>query len=259
MKPGTEIRWVLEGFEPDTIPMTRLAEYMTELAKLFGEEEHVRFVQIEDNCVAVVSKVLASGSFSRVERGLRGVGEGNAPPAKLTAYRRINEMLDEDHGYAYAKRGSAILLRFPGVTRTAPEVLTIDGVATVTGYLYHWSEDADGWIGLRLRQQSQPYARCYAPKHVGEQLRGFLSSTVRLTGKGKWVRTANGDWSVTDLQVTDGVQLKDVSLREATDALRAIKGRWRSDPLKRQAEFDRKMKGMKLQTKKPPKKTSKKA
>ena len=218
--------------------MVRLAEYMTELAKLLGEEEHVRFVRVEDNCVAVVNKVLAPGSLSRIEKGLRGVGEGNAPPGKLTAFKRINEMLEEDGKHAYAKRGSAIILRFPGVTKTAPDVLTIDGVATVTGYLYHWSEDADGWISLRLRQQSQPYARCYAPKQVGETLRGLLSSTVRLTGKGKWVRSLKGEWSVTDLEVAHGIQLKDASLREATNALRAIKGKWRSDPLQRNAELD---------------------
>lgn len=238
MRQGTEIRWVMEGFEPDTIPMNRLAEYMTELSKLFGEEEHVRFVRVEDNCVAVVNKVVAPGSFSRIAKGLEGVANGSAPPVKLTAYGRINEMLNEDGGYAYAKRGSAIILRFPGVTKIAPEVLTIAGVATVTGYLYHWSEDADGWISLRLRQQSQPYARCYAPKHVGEHLRSFLSSTVRLTGKGTWVRSAKGEWSVTDLEVAHAIQLKDVSLREATNALRAIKGKWRNDSLKRNAELD---------------------
>ena len=57
MEYGSEYRWVLEGFTPATIPMTRLAEYMQQLGKLLGSEAAVHFVRVEDGSVAMVSKV----------------------------------------------------------------------------------------------------------------------------------------------------------------------------------------------------------
>jgi hypothetical protein len=228
----------MEGYEPDTIPMSRLAEYMAELANLFGEEEHVHFARVEDNCVAVISRVVGPVALGRIENGLRRVENGQAGQAREAAYRRLNDMLADDGSRAYIKRGSAIILRFPGAPAEDVRALTIEGVATVTGYLYYLSEEANGTINLRVRQPSHPYVRCTAPHDVGASLKELLFSTVRLSGKGRWVRSTDGVWTVSDLQVARGVGVKDVSVREAINALRKIKGRWDRDPLGRHAKLN---------------------
>lgn len=238
MQRGTELRWVVEGFDPDTIPFVRLALYMTELAKLFGEDDAVRFVRLENNCVAVVNRVVKTGALSRLEAGLRRVGTGNASKEKETAYRHINDMLAEDRTRAYIKRGSAIILRFPGIGQPVDEVIALEGVATLTGYLYHLSENPDGLLSVRVRQTGQIYARCVAPNAIGPELKDYLFSTVRLTGKGRWVRSSEGVWSVSDLTVTGVRQLKDSTPREAFEELRRVKANWSSDPLGRQARLN---------------------
>lgn len=231
MHQGPELRWVLEGFTPETIPFARLTEYMTELAKLFGEQDAVRFLRVEDNCVAVVNKVVKPGSLSKIENRLRLVRDSHPVASRNEPYDRINTMLSEDKGRAYIKRGSAIILRFPGLPEPAADEVYIEGVATVSGYLYYLSETRAGEISIRIRQHEKPMARCVAPASLSADLKKLLFSSVRLTGKGQWKRDGDGNWSVTDLLVAKGVEIKDCSVRQAINELRSINASWDDDAL----------------------------
>jgi hypothetical protein len=37
----------IDAFTPDTLPMARLAEYLSALAKLLGHQEHTHFVRVD--------------------------------------------------------------------------------------------------------------------------------------------------------------------------------------------------------------------
>lgn len=39
-------RFVVDALSPDRVPMARLAEYIADLARLFGYKEHVHFVRV---------------------------------------------------------------------------------------------------------------------------------------------------------------------------------------------------------------------
>ena len=54
---GCEYRFTIDAFTPDTLPMSRLAEYMANLARLLGEVECVHFVRLEGGSTAVVHSV----------------------------------------------------------------------------------------------------------------------------------------------------------------------------------------------------------
>ena len=47
MKEQHEYRFVIDACNPDTLPMSRLAEYMGELARLLGSPDQVHFVRLE--------------------------------------------------------------------------------------------------------------------------------------------------------------------------------------------------------------------
>ena len=46
MRDACEYRFVIDAHTPDTLPMSRLAEYMAALARLFGNAKQVHFVAL---------------------------------------------------------------------------------------------------------------------------------------------------------------------------------------------------------------------
>jgi len=47
MPTGRELlEFVIDAYSPETLPMSRLAEYMAQLATLLGEKDHVHFVEL---------------------------------------------------------------------------------------------------------------------------------------------------------------------------------------------------------------------
>lgn len=66
--PRRRYRFVIdESFTPDTLPMWRLAEYMTDMADLLGEKSYVHFVQIEGGSTVLVQDVEHEAYPVRVE------------------------------------------------------------------------------------------------------------------------------------------------------------------------------------------------
>ena len=57
MSKGGEYRFRIDGFTPDTLPMARLAEYIADLAVIFGEKELVHFVGIEKGSAILIQKI----------------------------------------------------------------------------------------------------------------------------------------------------------------------------------------------------------
>ena len=214
-KPNAdELRWVLEGFTPDTLPMARLAEYMEQLAKLYGHDEAVHFERLEDNCVAVISRVDLGPERAKVGSRVRAVGSKSAAPDAMRAFENINRMLGEDEKTARLKLGSAIIIRFPGIVPDEPKELTIEDAATISGYLYYLSEDDEGKVHLRIRPSSGNVVMCQAKDGVGKNLRAYLFSDVRVSGKGTWVRSFNGDWNLKNLEVSEASILDQTDLKK---------------------------------------------
>ena len=56
--PGTgEYLFKIEAFTPETMPMARLAKYLTELAAILGESKSVHLIRIESGSTALVHKI----------------------------------------------------------------------------------------------------------------------------------------------------------------------------------------------------------
>jgi len=51
-KSGGEYRFKIDAYTPDTMPMSRLAEYMRELSEMLGEPSAVHFERLEPGSTA---------------------------------------------------------------------------------------------------------------------------------------------------------------------------------------------------------------
>ena len=121
---GVGFRLKIDAFTPATIPMARLSEYMTALAELLGEPEHVHFNRLTPGSLNVNLRVDWEAA-PKVRARADAVREGTALTDAMNAYRTINKMLREDNGTGGFKqdkeRGKIFVFPWPrrGAGQTA--------------------------------------------------------------------------------------------------------------------------------------------
>src|SRR5262245_19291571 len=95
MKP-IEYKFKIDAWTPETLPMKRLAQYMTELATIYGSQESIHFVRLEKGSAAVVKRVEFE-SIPKVKERLEGIKHRDAPQDAIEAYSTLDQMLAEDN------------------------------------------------------------------------------------------------------------------------------------------------------------------
>lgn len=134
-------------------------------------------------------------------------------------------MEDNAVGVLREKRTTAVVLRFPG--RLEPEEKftavrqygSIDGVVNRIG-------GKDETIHVTLEIEGRQVSGCFTNRAVAKDLRHHLFDTVRLFGRGKWNRDADGNWALEDFKIEGFEPLKEVPLTQALDEIRSIPTEW---------------------------------
>jgi hypothetical protein len=126
-----EHRFRIDAFTPATLPMERLAEYMTEFAKLLGEAQHVHFVDVGEGSAILRARV-EPVAVPKVERRINAVRQGNGDASTIKILKSLDDMLANDNaiGQLLDEAGAEIIL-FQGRNRPKPLVfgpIRADGV-----------------------------------------------------------------------------------------------------------------------------------
>jgi hypothetical protein len=219
--------------------MARLADYLAELAVLFGNKAHVHFMKVRKGS-AVQEIMVDTPAEAEVTARLRLATNPDAPEDIARANWKINRMLREDNATGGLKiKGGAKILDFPG--RKTPlaeeavvyEVGELDGVVIKIG-------GKDETVPALLEGENGVYYRCNTTKDVARMLAGHLfGHPVRVTGRGKWRRTQEGVWELDTFDIKSFEALDETPLGDIVTTLRAVEGsEWNTmeDP---QAEFKR--------------------
>lgn len=83
------------GPSPDTLPMSRLAVYLAELARLMGNQDGVHLERIDSGSVAIVMSA-GQADIPFISPRIRGAAMGDAAGDGSGPWRKINEYLAED-------------------------------------------------------------------------------------------------------------------------------------------------------------------
>lgn len=234
MRVREEYRLHIDAYSIESIPMSRLAEYMAQLANLLGEKESVHFDRLQEGSVNLIATI-EEEAIPKVERRAEAVRFGNAPADALRAFADIDNMLADDNatGEIMSNKG-AIVIQFPGRNRPKPvrygpfwEHGSIDGELIRLG-------GKDKTVPVHLKD-GEVVHKCTSSVEMSKSLaKYYLNGILRVKGKGKWMREANGTWILEDFNI-DSFECLDASpLSEAVEKLRAVKGsKWSemSDPL----------------------------
>ncbi len=80
-------------------------------------------------------------------------------------------------------------------------------------------------IPIRLRNGDVTYRNCETNRVIARELGQHVCEPIRIHGTGRWMREADGTWTLRAFRVDHIDVLGKHSLREAVTALRAVRGR----------------------------------
>lgn len=239
MRQPQEYRFEIDAFTPDTMPMARLAEYMTDLAALLGHTHSVHFVRLEPGSTVLVQSV-AYEDVPKVEERLTAVRLQEGAPDAMRAFAALDQKLAKDNavGVLHGLK-EAVVIRFPGRERPAPvtygpinESGCLDGVLIRIG-------GKDATVPAHLQNEGMIY-QCNTSRQMARTLAPHLfGSVLRVYGEGRWIREEDGTWTMRRFNITRFEILDEHPLTQVVDRLRAIEGsEWKEmqAPL---AELDR--------------------
>jgi hypothetical protein len=222
-REGGEYRFRIGAYTPTKIPMQRLAEYMEHLALILGEPTQVHFGGLRRGSTVIVAKVAHEAEpkvHTRVAEVKRGVG----PVEARRAYTAANRMLREDNANA-SLRGGAIVLPFPGRDESQEQFAAVKQQGSVDGKVISVTGQ-DKTAHIMLMVEDEPVAGFFTTRALAKQLAKRWDEHVRLNGRGRWQRDAEGNWSLIDFKIESFEPLEDAPLSAALERLRAIPAEW---------------------------------
>ncbi|MDT7041506.1 hypothetical protein [Candidatus Nitronereus thalassa] len=225
MKKWREIRFTIDAYTPDTIPMARLVEYMGDLANMLGEEPYVHFDRLESGSIQLIQRVDYE-AFPKVQERMRKVGTLEGPQDAMKAYERINNRLRDDNGIgAVLEEGGAKIIQFPGRDTPQKEKFGpfreegfLDGIVIRIG-------GKRELVPVHLQSGDIIYEHCEATRNVARELGHYMfGQELRVKGTGKWSRNEDGEWLLETFKIDSFEELDSQPLSAVVAQLRNVKG-----------------------------------
>lgn len=230
--PRGELVFRIPEFDPLTLPMARLAEYISNLAVLYGEKDYVHLLRVTRGSAALVKKV-DSEAVDKVRLRVKTATEIPDSEANL-AYTRIDNLLFRDDATGAVYLGGAKILQFPGRKRAKTE--SIGPIAQqdfIDGQLIRLG-GKDETIPVHVRDEDGIIHPCTANIETASRLGPLYLKYVRVHGTAHWTRDETGQWERTFFRVENVEELDNRTLSEAVRELRAdSSSHWPHDALER--------------------------
>ena len=226
-------KFTIGAFNPETIPMSRLSEYMSDLAVLLGEPSSVHFSGIESGST-VLRVDVDTEAIPKVTRRVEQVNSGETPDEIKKHFDALDKRLEEDNATGSLAactdddEASALVVTFPGCERPKPidygvirERGTIEGVPFSIG-------GRDNTVHIQLLDGTKPYTGIDLSPELAIEIsdaKCLLRKAVRLHGEGRWQRNPEtGKWDLKQFKVDRFEILEDTPLTETVAELRRVKG-----------------------------------
>lgn len=209
MTTKEKLTFRIDTYTPDTIPMARLAEYLSSLAALYGSAEAVHFESVTKGS-AKLNVCIEEQAVSKVMCRLQSVNSASALEEVQKAYYELDNLLRADDAIgtiSTGKKGGKIL-DFPGRTIIPQEIVIISQPTTVDGVIIKIG-GKDATIPVHLRDQEGKVIRCEVrgEAYAKELSKYYLDKPIRAHGLGKWSRDPEGNWEIQLLTIQSHEEL----------------------------------------------------
>ena len=214
--------------------MSRLAEYMNDLAMLLGEKASVHFVRLDPGSTQLVHRI-DHEAVPKVEERLRRVKTGSGPSEAQRAAAEIDRRLAADNASGVLKEESgAEIIPFPGINRLVePEYGPFNEPGSIDGVIIRVGGQRQK-VPVHLETRTGFETHCETTRDIAKELgRLIYGPEVRCIGAGRWYRDGTGTWEMRKFTISAFSVLDGRPLAEVVAELRAIEGNgWRelADP-----------------------------
>lgn len=225
----TEYKFKIDVFSPTTIPMLRLGEYMSELAKLLANASNVHFARLEEGSCTVVSMVDWE-ALPKVRNRVQSVKRSEAANDANEANTRLNAMLREDNatGKLFEEKEDGALaevLHFPGREIPKPQrVGPFNQPATIKAQLYRIGGRDETAHAQLLDTAGRTWSGDLTQGQATEMAAAGLYRWFMVSGLARWIRAENNLWEVISFHIHDFKPLTEGSLEEDLKHIRSIEG-----------------------------------
>lgn len=212
------------GYTPKTISMERLAEYMTGLARMMGEEAYVHFDSVVEGSVALQARV-DEPAQPKVRERVQAVRSGSAPVEVRRHFDSLDDMLRRDNAYATLASDDDVVVPFPGRNRPEPVVFgPFRQRGRIDGEVYRIG-GKDTSKHVNIRSSRGDLSVLWATEAVARRLLPHRwAGILRFSGEGSWLRHGDGRWELKSFRIDDFEPLDGASLLEVVMRLRAVGG-----------------------------------
>jgi hypothetical protein len=206
--------------KPNEISMTRLLDYLTELATMLGNRNDVHFLKVEEGSteafVEVEEKVLPE-----VEKRVQDITAGNGTTEGRQALKSFLSFLAAD-GYTAGllnEERNTITEFFPPTEENRAygpfkQVGTLDGILLKVG-------GKDSSIPVQVLVDGKTEF-CTTDIETARKMGHLLQKPIRVYGDAIWIRTQTGKWELDDFYIVKFEELDSASLLDVVARLRAI-------------------------------------
>jgi hypothetical protein len=211
----------IEAYSPATIPMERLAKYMSALAALLGEADRVHFAGLDGGSTGILAQV-DNEARGRVIDRVQTARSSEESSKVRRPIDDINALLSEDNTDGKLLLDGAEIIEFPGRKRLHRMVGPIWKGTEVAGVLVRIG-GRDKTSHAQIENFEGKTWNCELTRDTASRLAPYLyGSPIRVYGDGRWVRLASGLWLLDQLKVKDFSPIEARSLAEEVNAIRAV-------------------------------------
>ena len=216
------LRFHIQGTTPETCPMDDLLSILKKLATVSGSKEHVHLLNVDDGSLTPVIGV-EEEKYEEVTLRVRDASRGKGRKESVDSYRELISQLERDNLKAELmdEETDEIIQEFYPKPEENKETF---GPFWQQGFLYGYLrrlEGSDSTDHATLVYDGGK-CNCEMSEAIGQRLSKFYRHTVKVYGKGHWLRHGDGKWELKRFVVEDFEELEDKSLIEVVERLRAI-------------------------------------
>lgn len=228
IKPPLIYEFRMKKSLPASLPMADLAQFLEQLAIVYGEPDHVHLRAVRKGSVKVFASVDPQAAEAVSQRiRTRGGSSTFRDETFERAVKRIDRLLYDrgDSGFIREHRSSgAELIYLPGIKAPLQQQVTVHENGTLDGRIIRVGGKPPT-IPVHIQSDSGEIYLCTSTVEMARKLAPHLyGGEVRVFGGGKWTREEDGRWVVTDFKINDFSVLGDTSLMDTIESMRQIEG-----------------------------------
>ena len=222
--------FTVPGYTPDTIPLDRLMEYLSQLIVILGQPSDLHLINIKRSSTKP-APAMRHDVAVRARLRVSEVRQGGGSARRREAFDALRRLVSEDGGKpAILRAREGKILEFPKVNIGADQIIhSVRQETSLEGELIRIGGRQENAQLLMQELSGNVVAGCTAPRSIARDLGKFIYRPIRLGGIGSWHRTAAGKWEISQLHVQSFEPLEEDEHQETIARLQASKANWPAD------------------------------